>query len=152
MRRVLGILLVLLSVWVGAETSSGAKPADLKSANTSEKFQAVLGRATPDEILGILTRVEQLSESNEYSARVPIAIVLHNDQISAFRRQNYRENKRLVDLAAKLDAFEQVDLKVCEVWMRNNNIKRSDLPAFLESVRFGPDEVRRLKSEGYVDF
>lgn len=152
MRKALGILLVLLSVWGNAETNNSVKPADLKSANAPEKFQAVLGRATPDEILGILTRVEQLSKRNEYSTRVPIAIVLHNDQITAFKRQNYQKNKRLVDLAAKLDAFEQVDLKVCEVWMRNNNVKRSDLPTFLESVRFGPDEVRRLKGDGYVDF
>lgn len=80
----------------------------------------------------------------------PLVIVLHGDEAGAFLRSNYPDNKPLVDAAALLDAHGVIDLKMCATWMRSHAVTGRDIPPFIETVPYGPEEVRRLKEAGYV--
>ena len=80
----------------------------------------------------------------------PVVVVLHGDEAASFTRANYTANKMLVDRAALLDAQRLIDVKMCETWMSDNDVEPSDLPAFIETVPYAPEELDRLKSEGYL--
>jgi intracellular sulfur oxidation DsrE/DsrF family protein len=68
-------------------------------------------------------------------------------------RQSYLENKQLVDLAASLSALGVVEIKACETWMGGNSVDPSTLQPFVQTVSYGPGEVRRLvNDEGYIRF
>lgn len=130
-------------------TASHAVP----KTETPQKLQALVQLHTAEELRSLLSRAEQIANGEaEYNTDEPIALVLHGQEIEIFKRSNYRDNKELVDLAARLDAFNVVDLKVCQRWMGENNLSEGDLPPFLEAVPFGGDEVRRLQGVGYAFF
>jgi len=57
-----------------------------------------------------------------------------------------------VDRAAKLEAFDRVTLRMCETWMRNNGVNRSDLLPFVDTIPLAPAEVERLEKEGYLPY
>ena len=81
---------------------------------------------------------------------VRIAMVLHGPDVAFFATDNYEQYKDLVDLAASLDAFGFVDLKVCAVSVRIHGLQAEKFPPFIEIVPYGPAEVARLRSAGYV--
>lgn len=163
-------LLLPLVIAAGAHADNGqtkASPADVPAsagkaamvqnaapqAAAPQKLQALVRLHTADELRSLLTRAEQIaSGEDEYSTEEPIALVLHGAEIEIFKRSNYRTNKELVDLAARLDAFNVVDLKVCRRWMGEHDLSVGDLPPFLDAVPFGGDEVQRLSNEGYAFF
>lgn len=118
-----------------------------------QRLQALVQLHTAEELRSLLQRAEQIANGeDEYNTEEPIALVLHGSEIEIFKRSNYRDNKELVDLAARLDAFNVVDLKVCRRWMGENNLSEGDLPPFLEAVPYGGDEVQRLDGAGYAYF
>lgn len=117
------------------------------------KLQANITLHTLTELKQLLEKAESIANGHTlYSTEDPIAVVLHGEEINAFLRSNYRTNKPLVDLAARLDAFNVIDVKVCERWMGVNGIMANDLPPFVEPVPFGAGEVKRLKAAGYAYF
>lgn len=106
---------------------------------------------SPEELEALLQRAEEIRETNaEGYDDLEIVLVLHGPDINIFRQQNYAKHKPLVDLAAKLDAFDIIDMKICETSMSYMGVERSEVPAFIESVPFAPDEIRRLNAEGYI--
>jgi intracellular sulfur oxidation DsrE/DsrF family protein len=106
---------------------------------------------TPAEIEGMLTRAEQLSKTRRPDATHPaIALVLHGPEIEFFARRNYSKYRRLVDLAAKLDAAGVVEVKMCQTEMRARELPPNEVPGFIELVPYGPDEEQRLLRKGYV--
>lgn len=118
-----------------------------------QRLQALVQLHTAEELRSLLARAEQIANgSDEYNTKDPIALVLHGAEIEIFKRSNYRDNKELVDLAARLDAFNVVDLKVCRMWMGKNNLSEGDLPPFLEAIPFGGSEIQRLDGAGYAYF
>lgn len=117
------------------------------------KLQADIALHTLAELQQLLERAESIANGETlYNTEDPIAVVLHGEEINAFLRSNYRTNKPLVDLAARLDAFNVIDVKVCRRWMGANGIMANDLPPFIEPVPFGAGEVQRLKAAGYAYF
>lgn len=117
------------------------------------KLQANITLHTLDELKQLLDQAEKIANGEtEYNTQESIAVVLHGEEIKAFMRSNYRENKKLVDLAARLDAFNVIDVKVCKRWMGANGIMASDLPPFVEPVPFGVEERARLQDAGYAYF
>lgn len=105
------------------------------------------------EIEALMSRAESVVDSILAGEQVePIQFVLHGDEVRFFFRRNYPQNKALVDRAARLDAFKVIDIKVCETWMRINNEGLSELYPFVDTVPFGPEEEKRLLSEGYLYF
>jgi len=108
---------------------------------------------TPEEVESVLLRAEKYVDAyNKFPQSSPIVFILHGDEAEAFRKENYQQYKELVDLAARLEAYNVVDIKVCEMWMRKNNMEAGDVPAFVDTVTFGPKEEFKLKREGYVYF
>ncbi len=110
------------------------------SDHSLEELEALLGRA--DEIT-------QMS-SDDYD-KLDIVMILHGPDIDWFTQQNYEQNKQLVDLAEKLDAYDIIDMKVCETAMSSLGVEREEIPPFIESVPYSPDEMKRLLKEGYIN-
>lgn len=115
-------------------------------------YIAQLHAQTPLELTRILTRAERWSEEYEGYIQTPIAVVLHGNEASAFLKQNYQQNRNLVNLAARLDAFNVVDLQICERWMGANEVARDQVPPFIETVKYGPKRIEELIRAGYQSF
>ncbi|MEM8767630.1 MAG: hypothetical protein AAGE43_09315 [Pseudomonadota bacterium] len=80
----------------------------------------------------------------------PVIVILHGSEADSFTSRGYERNRMLIDRAALLSAYELLDFRMCETWMSENDVQRDDLPAFIETVPFAPEEVERLEAEGYT--
>jgi len=119
----------------------------------SPAFVAQIKAHTPDELSDILQRLDGLLQSNqEFPTNQPLALVLHGDEAGAFLRKNYNQNRELVDLAARLEAFNAIDIQICETWMKGASVKKSELPAFVDTVPYGPAQEKALLEQGYEYF
>ena len=148
-------LLFLLSV-IGFE-KKGAEDVDLGNAMILEEplphMMAEIELHTTKEIEEVLLRAEKYVDAyKKFPQSSPIVFILHGDEAEVFRKENYQKYKELVDLAARLEAYNVVDIKVCEMWMKNNNMEPGDVPAFIDTVSFGPWEEFKLKRKGYTYF
>jgi Uncharacterized conserved protein len=105
-----------------------------------------------EELKAVLIRAEEISslQTHEYGD-LEIVMILHGPDIDWFVRENQEHNRKLIDLAARLDALDLIDMKVCETTMKQRGVRREDVPAFIESVPYAPDEMKRLLQEGYVN-
>ena len=105
-----------------------------------------------EKIKSLLLRAETLSnQAKSINEKSRVAMVIHGPDIEIFDNQNYNKNKEIVDLAARLDAFDVIDFKVCKTAADSRGISESSFPPFMEMVPFSPDEITRLESEGYVE-
>lgn len=118
----------------------------------SNPHLAQLHAHTPEELASILDQAETWANGRSEYPNQPIAIVLHGNEANAFVKQNYSMYRALVDKAARLDAFNVVDIKICETWMGINQVRREQLPPFIDTVPFGPGEEKRLLKAGYQRF
>lgn len=110
---------------------------------------------TADELNQLLLRAEKLMDSGKFvvGVDVPVAFVLHGPEAQSLLKVNYQAHKPMVDLAARLSAFQVVDIKVCRTWMGIHNVEDSQLPPFISTVSLGSAEVLRLlEKEKYVYF
>ena len=113
------------------------------SDHTYEELEALLQRAA---------EISQLQPENyDQYDQLDIVMILHGPDIDWFTLRNYEQNRRLVDLAARLDAFEIIDMKVCETVMDMRGVRREEIPSFIEPVPYAPDEIKRLLNEGYIN-
>ncbi len=104
-----------------------------------------------DDLKLLLQRAEEITQAGtEELEDLEIVMILHGPDIGWFTLDSYDNNKELVDLAKKLDTFDIIDLKVCETTMENLMIDRKQIPAFIESVPYAPDEINRLSQDGYT--
>jgi intracellular sulfur oxidation DsrE/DsrF family protein len=104
-----------------------------------------------EELQSLLQRAEEITQTGaENLEDLEIVMILHGPDIGWFTLDSYDDNKELVDLAKRLDAFDIIDLKVCETTMEYMEIDRNQLPPFIESVPYAPDEFNRLSDEGYT--
>ncbi len=103
------------------------------------------------KILNLLKRAEMLATTPNSAERPEkIALVLHGPEIRYFQISQYLQNREIVDLAAKLDAFNVIDIKMCNTAMSSMGIHKADIPAFIEIVPYGPAEIERLQSKGFI--
>lgn len=132
----------------------GLAKAETPSLNTTdEHWVAYLQAHTPEEVSTILGRAESLLDSAEgYPSQSPIALILHGDETRAFLKANYSTNRALVDQAARLDAYNVIDVQVCETWMRDNAVSADQLPPFVSTVPYGPAVEQQLLKQGYDHF
>ena len=104
----------------------------------------------PDEIRSLLERIEQTAQTpRPKQSHPPIALVLHGPEVDMFTIKNYPQYQDIVDKAARLDALGQIEVKMCRTKMGELRLTEQDIPAFIETVPFGPDEVKRLEEKGY---
>jgi intracellular sulfur oxidation DsrE/DsrF family protein len=83
----------------------------------------------------------------------PIVMMLHGDEAHRFLRSNYNDNKNLVDQAAKLAAYNVINVQICATWMEANNYTTADLFPFISTVPYGAGELDRLaKEENYSEY
>jgi intracellular sulfur oxidation DsrE/DsrF family protein len=80
----------------------------------------------------------------------PVVVILHGSEATSFTSTGYSSNRMLVDQAARLSAYRLIDVRMCETWMQENAVAPTDLPAFVKTVRYAPEEIERLEAEGYV--
>lgn len=144
------LLVGLLSLPAFGQTPGTAPEGLLAGAN----YLARIGQNNPAELDQALTRIEQLfmieSGGVEYD---PVVIVLHGPEVVVFQKNNYRKYKHIVDRAARLTAFNLVDIRVCETRLRHVGSQSDDLVPFVGTVPFGPSEIERLTGEeGYLHF
>ena len=133
-----------------SEKNTGTPQTQFNVGNKSYLFD--VSDHSVAELEALLARAEEITQisSDEY-ADLEIVMILHGPDIDWFKQQNYIHNKRMVDLAAKLDANEIIDLKVCETAMSKLGVQQEELPAFIEPVPYAPDEMKRLLNEGYIN-
>ncbi len=144
-------LLCLLGALVFANSSYGQALAPEFSSD--KRYMTQIRLHTPMELETLLERASSLvGQAQQYKSFEPIAVVLHGNEANAFLFGNYQRYRKLIDLAARLDAYKVIDVKICETWMRMNNVQRSELPAFVDTVPFGPAEQRKLHRKGYQAF
>ncbi len=106
-----------------------------------------------EELRVLLDRAETLAMRPRPQGEKPgVVLVLHGPEVKFFAISNYSRYKDVVDQAARLDAFDVVDVKICRSMMLQLGVDRDDIPAFIEQVPYGPGEVERLVRDGYVYF
>ena len=111
------------------------------SVHTIEGLRVLFDRA---EQLAMRPQAQGVDDS--------IVLILHGPEVEFFSIKNYDKYKDIVDQAARLHAFDVVDVKICQSMMGLRGVARDDIPAFIEQVPVGPDEVEQLVQEGYVTF
>ena len=104
------------------------------------------------EIEALLERTEEvtMAQSAEYQD-LEIVMVIHGPDIKWFTQQNHTENQKLLDLAARLDERDIIDMQVCETAMQFHGIEREDIPEFIDSVPYAPVEIKSRLRDGYVN-
>ncbi len=108
---------------------------------------------TIDELKVLFDRAEKLAMTpRSPGEEAKVVLVLHGPEVEFFSTDNYEKYRDIVDQAARLDAFDVVDIKICQTMMKIKGIPRDDIPPFIEQVPLGTAEVERLVREGYVYF
>ncbi len=142
------------------QDESGGQPVDVPGQdagrdNDSQAPGMVLDVSVHslDELRVLLDRAEELATRPQPRGRkASVVLVLHGPEVEFFAISNYSRYKDIVDQAARLDAFDVVDVKICQSMLEQLNVAQEDIPAFIEQVPYGPGEVERLVREGYVYF
>ena len=146
MKRLVGIALGLLLA-----CASTAQDISLDSPT----YVVDIELHTTAELYSVLERADQLLLDGVALQSDPptVTLVLHGAEVISLLRQNYRQNKAVVDLAARLSALGVVEIMACETWMGGNSVAGEDLQPFVKTVRYGPEEIRRLvDEESYLYF
>jgi intracellular sulfur oxidation DsrE/DsrF family protein len=110
----------------------------------SPSYIARIELHTAEELYAVLVRSDQLLQMTRQPSAVPVAFILHGPEARVFFRGQYRQNQKLVDLAAKLSAFNVVDIQVCKTWMGSKGLDERQLLPFVGTVPYGPAEEQRL--------
>jgi intracellular sulfur oxidation DsrE/DsrF family protein len=101
----------------------------------------------------LFDRAEELAmRPQAQGEEASVVLVLHGPEVEFFAIRNYEKYKDIVDQAARLDAFDVVDVKICQSMMGAQGIERNDIPSFIEQVPLGTVEIERLLQQGYVAF
>ena len=123
------------------------------SSDYTSGYIGLIQAHTAVEIEAILQRIDELRETDmSFQLQQPLVLVLHGDEANAFLRKNYHNHRTLVDQAARLEAFNAVNIQVCETWLRNEDVDQSQLPAFVETVPYGPAREQELLEQGFQYF
>lgn len=107
-----------------------------------------------EELERILKRVDELADQRgSQQNTAPVVFLLHGEEAKTLYKNNYQTHRSVVDLAAKLSAFELVDIRVCEVWAGKQGLDNQLLQPFVDTVPYAPSERKRLvKEDGYNYF
>ncbi len=128
------------------------KPSPDKVIIENKSYVFNVSNHSVEEFQALLTRAEEVSQapSSDFGD-LKIVMVIHGPDIDWFTQQNYEHNRQLIDLAARLDAYDIIDMKVCEQTMSARGIVREDIPSFIESVPYGPTEIKDRLRDGYIN-
>ncbi|MBI1732489.1 MAG: DsrE family protein [Gammaproteobacteria bacterium] len=116
------------------------------------RYLFVLDQHDDKDLLALLQRADEIARTSlQHFGDLDIALVIHGPSVQLFTQSAYLEHRELIDLAARLDAFGVIDLKICETSLREAGIADADIPSFIERVPYAPDEMIRLTRNGYIN-
>ncbi len=121
---------------------------------TPNGYLARIELDAPNDLKNALKRAENLYLGGKVEKTgKPLTFVLHGPEVALFFKDNYQQNKEIVDIVARLTAFKVVEIQVCETRMGVLGRDKSELVPFVGTVPFGPAEIDRLlKQEKYIYF
>jgi hypothetical protein len=132
---------------------SGEIPFDPESGREVVGYVARVGLDDPDQVYDALERAEALYLSGGMQNGLPpITFILHGPEVSIFYKENYQEYKSIVDLAARLKAFEVVDVRVCASRMRSQDADETMVYPFVGTVIYGPKALEQLLTEKHYTY
>lgn len=139
---------------VVSENNQGNRASESAKTDRELRLLADLRVHSPEELEGLLKRVDQMfAAGNIQTQDNPVVFLLHGEEARTLYKSNYAQHKRVVDLAAKLSAFDVIDVRVCEAWADNRGLDSAGLQPFVDTVKYAPAEKKRLvKKEGYTYF
>src|SRR5690606_6658752 len=115
----------------------------------SARYLFVLEDHSEEELEALLRRADEVARTSlDRFDRLDIALVVHGPSVRLFTGGD--DNRELVDLAAKLAAFDVVDVKICRESLKAEGISEGRVPSFIEAVPSAPDEIARLSASGDV--
>jgi uncharacterized protein len=130
----------------------GNKPNDEKVIIENKNYLFDVSDHSIEELEALLTRAEEVSQSQSPDFEdLEIVMIIHGPDIDWFTQKNYAHNQKLIDLAARLDAYDIIDMKVCEKTMTARGVDREDIPPFIEPVPYAPLEIEKRLNEGYIN-
>ena len=134
---------------VSVSTAADSLLAANQDIPLTEKYLADIVIHSPEELYAILARADKLLKSGKFALKgsSPIVFLLHGDEAHILFKGQYEKNKPVIDLAAKLTAFNVVDIKICDIWMQSKNLYSRDLQPFVGVVRNAIAEASRLIDE-----
>lgn len=90
------------------------KPLADKIIIENKSYLFDIAKHSMDEFRALLTKVEEASQNQDDDyPDLKIVMVIHGPDIKWFTLENYEDNRQLIDLAARLDAYDIIDMKVC---------------------------------------
>lgn len=143
------------SISISTETNLAAQSQNPVDKNVIIENKSYLFDVTDhslSELEALLARAEEITQTHapDYED-LEIVMIIHGPDIEWFTQQNYAHNKKLIDLAERLDAYDIIDMKVCEKTMTNRGVDRKDIPAFIDSVPYAPQEIENRLRNGYIN-
>jgi intracellular sulfur oxidation DsrE/DsrF family protein len=127
-------------------------PTDVQIEIGNTRYLFVMADHSTEDLKQLLIRADEITQTSlDHFDELEIALVIHGPIVEMFTEKNYQKNKELVDLAAKLDAFNVIDVKICEKSLANRGLSSKEIPSFIESVPYAPDEIKRLTADGYIN-
>ena len=124
-------------------------PEHLKEATL---IQALLKEHTQTELQTKLELAEKIAVTADSQSPDAIVFVLDGAEVQLFLRQQYRQQKELVDLASRLVAYGYVELKIGQDYIDSYALSRDDLPSFLKVTKNAAEEKVRLRRAGYISY
>lgn len=142
-----------LAAPVAASAGQGDRHESLAAGSVPVRAVLDISVHTREELKFLLDRAEHLARESRPAGRDDrVVLILHGPEVEFFSTRNYEKYRDLVDQAARLDAMDIVDVKICQTMMQVQGVERDDIPSFIEQVPFGEAEIERLVREGYVYF
>lgn len=136
MRALILALLCVMAISVYADNSTQLRYYQVAQEHTTVELQSIFQNAEE----------WQQQQTNQLN---PLVVVLTGDELRLFNRKYYRENKELIDWAARLSAFGALELRAIERELTFRHMEASDVPAFLVIVGTFEAELQSLESQGY---
>jgi len=144
-------LLLYLQGSDGKPVQSDSALSNLTSTEMQSNIVFDISVHNVEQLRDILLRAEKIAlEPRSATQPATISIMLHGREIEYFTIDHYSQYRDIVDLAAKLDAYNVIEFKMCETAMKDFGIKKSNIPGFIEFVPNADVEIKELARKGYV--
>ncbi len=146
------VLVLSLSLLTLAIASEGLTAQRIYASET--RWVADVTLYSADDLKSVLHEISDYTENRPDSVGEypPIVVLLHGPEVRQLDKKLYSQNKGMIDTAAKLDALEVIDLRVCETASHYHGVDTNNYPNFVSLVPSASKEIKKLTSQGYSHF
>ena len=121
---------IFFLIYANGAIAERDQSASLKNAVPEQREAGYVARIrlhTPEELKAVFEKAEMLvADGEKFPDFDPITVILHGPELKVFSHKNYKTYKHIVELAARLEAFKVIDVRVCEVQMERDGIQAGD--------------------------